>query len=106
MITRLSVNRRPPRIVLLVWFGLLTLLALTVFAAYLPLAAFNTVVALGIAATKAALVAAIFMELRERNSLRLAFAIAGLFWLGILLWLALSDYVTRPNFPPTRALFG
>jgi cytochrome c oxidase subunit 4 len=106
MITRLSVNRSPPRIVVFVWLGLLALLALTVFAAYLPLGTFNTVVALAIAATKAALVAAIFMELRERNSLRLAFAIAGLFWLGILLWLALSDYVTRPNFPPTRALFG
>jgi cytochrome c oxidase subunit 4 len=72
MITRLSVNRSPPRIVVFVWLGLLALLALTVFAAYLPLGTFNTVVALAIAATKAALVAAIFMELRERNSLRLA----------------------------------
>ena len=106
MIPRLAVNRRPPRIIVFAWLGLLALLTLTVFAAYLPLGTFNTVVALAIAATKAALVAAIFMELRERNSLTLAFAIAGLFWLGIMLWLALSDYVTRPNFPPTRALFG
>jgi hypothetical protein len=40
------------------------------------------------------------MELRERNPLRLTFAAAGFFWLGIMLWLALADYVTRPNFPP------
>ena len=106
MITRLPVNRRPSPMIVYAWLGLLTLLTLTVFAAYLPLGTFNTVIALAIAATKAALVAAIFMELRERNSLTLAFAIAGFFWLGIMLWLALSDYVTRPNFPPTRALFG
>jgi cytochrome c oxidase subunit 4 len=106
MITRLTVNRRPPRIIVFSWLGLLALLTLTVSAAYLPLGALNTIIALGIAATKAALVAAIFMELRERNSLTLAFAIAGFFWLGIMLWLALSDYMTRPNFPPTRSLFG
>lgn len=106
MITRLSVNCRPPRIIVLAWLGLLTLLALTVVAAYLPLGAFNTIVALAIATTKAAAVAAIFMELRERNPLTLAFAIAGFFWLGIMLWLAFSDYLTRPNFPPTRALLG
>ena len=103
---RLSANRRPPRMVVFAWLGLLALLTVTVFAAYLPLGALNTIVALAIAATKAALVAAIFMELRERNPLTLAFAIAGFFWLGIMLWLAFSDYVTRPNFPPARSLFG
>ena len=106
MIFRLSVNRRPPRIVMLAWLGLLALLTLTVFAAYLPLGAVNTVVALAIAATKAALVAAVFMELRDRNALMLTFAIAGFFWLGIMLWLAFSDYVTRPNFPPGLLPFG
>jgi cytochrome c oxidase subunit IV len=103
---RLSANRRPPRILVFAWVGLLALLTLTVFAAYLPLGAVNTVVALAIAATKAALVAAIFMELRERNSLMLTFAIAGFFWLSIMLWLAFSDYLTRPNFPPGRLPFG
>ena len=103
---RLSATRRPPRMVVFAWLGLLALLTVTVFAAYLPLGTLNTIVALAIAATKAALVAAIFMELRERDSLTLAFAIAGFFWLGIMLWLAFSDYVTRPNFPPARSLFG
>lgn len=98
--------QRPPRILLLSWIGLLALLALTVSAAYLPLGATNTVVALTIACAKSAIVAAVFMELRERNSLEITFAGAGFFWLAILLWLALADYVTRPNFPAAPPLLG
>ncbi|MGB7256958.1 MAG: cytochrome C oxidase subunit IV family protein [Pseudolabrys sp.] len=92
---------RPPRILLLSWGGLLALLTLTVFGAYQPLGAFNTGLALTIALCKALIVLAIFMELRERNALTIAFAGAGFFWLAIMLWLALSDFVTRPNFPPS-----
>lgn len=92
--------RRPPRGLVLSWLALLALLGATVFIAYLPLGLANTVIAMTIAALKGAIVAAVFMELRERNSLTLTFAAAGFFWLGIMLWLALTDYVTRPNFPP------
>ena len=77
------------------WLGLLGLLALTVTMAYMPLGAANAVVAIGIGIIKAALVAAIFMELRHRDALILLFAGAGLFWLGILLWLGLMDFLTR-----------
>jgi len=90
----------PPRILLFSWLALLALLASTVIIAYAPLGVANTVVAIGIALTKSAFVAAIFMELRARSALMLVFAAAGFFWLGIMLWLALTDYVTRPNFPP------
>lgn len=93
-------NRYPPRILLLSWAGLMTLLALTVAGAYQPFGTLNTVLALSIATTKALIVAAIFMELRERNALTIAFAGAGFFWLAIMLWLALADFLTRPNFPP------
>jgi len=93
-------NWRPPRILLLSWAGLLTLLALTIFGAYQPLGSFNTGLALTIALAKALIVLAIFMELRQRNALTIAFAGAGFFWLAIMLWLALADFVTRPNFPP------
>lgn len=93
-------TRRPPRILVASWLGLLAFLALTVTAAYLPLGAANTVVAMMIAAAKATIVATIFMELRERHPLTIPFAGTGFFWLGIMLWLALADYVTRPNFPP------
>jgi cytochrome c oxidase subunit 4 len=92
--------RRPPRILVVSWLGLLALLSVTVFAAYLPLGMANTVVAIVIATVKGAIVAAIFMELRESERLTLAFAGAGFFWLAIMLWLAFADYATRPNFPP------
>jgi cytochrome c oxidase subunit 4 len=94
----------PPRILLLSWAGLLGLLALTIFGAYQPLGAFNTGLALTIATGKALIVVAIFMELRERNALTIAFASAGFFWLAIMLWLALADFVTRPNFPGSPPL--
>ena len=94
-------NRKlPPRPLVLAWLGLLALLALTVTLAYQPLGSFNAPVALAIAASKALLVAAIFMELSERRALTIAFAGAGFFWFGIMVWLVFSDYVTRPNFPP------
>jgi len=90
----------PPRALVLSWLGLMLLLALTVTVAYLPLGSANTVIALAIAAIKALLIAAIFMELRERSGMMIAFAAAGFFWLAIMLWLAFADYVTRPDFPP------
>ena len=94
----------PPRILLLSWAGLLALLALTVFGAYTPLGVVNTPLALAIAVGKALIVVIIFMELRERNALTVAFASAGFFWLGIMLWLALADFMTRPNFPPVTTV--
>lgn len=68
--------------------------------AYQKLGSFNTPIALAIATAKALVVAAVFMELRERRPLIIAFACAGLFWLGILFWLAAADFATRPEFPP------
>jgi cytochrome c oxidase subunit IV len=88
----------PPRILLLAWLSLLTLLGATVLGAYQPLGAFNIGLALAIALGKALIVAAIFMELRDSNGIRLVAASAGFFWLAIMLWLALADYVTRPKF--------
>jgi cytochrome c oxidase subunit 4 len=86
----------PPRFFLVAWIGLLALLVITVFCAYQPLGILNTVIALVIACAKATIVLAIFMELRERNALTVAFAGAGFFWLAIMLWLTMADYATRP----------
>lgn len=86
---------RPPFSLVASWLGLLALLALTVTLAYIPLGAFNAVVALGIGATKAAIVAAIFMELWHRGARTMVFATAGLFWLATLLWLGSMDFLTR-----------
>jgi cytochrome c oxidase subunit 4 len=90
----------PPAALIWSWAGLLALLGLTVTLAYQPLGSFNTAAALAIAAVKVLIIAAVFMELRERRPLVLAFAAAGLFWLAIMLWLGSTDFLTRPEFPP------
>jgi cytochrome c oxidase subunit 4 len=75
--------------------ALLGLLVLTLAAAALNLGPFNTPVAMLISAVKAAIIALFFMHLRHANGLIRLFAAAGVFWLGIMLALALSDYLTR-----------
>lgn len=90
--------RSPPRTLLLSWLALLALLAVTVFVSYQPLGFLNTGIALAIALGKALIVAAIFMELQRGNRMKLVFAGAGFFWLAIMLWLTLADYITRPVF--------
>ena len=96
----------PPSILVWALLGLLALLGLTIALAYQRMGAFNTPIALAIATTKALVVAAIFMELRERRPLIIAFASAGFFWLAILMWLAAADFMTRPDFPPRPPLFS
>ena len=86
---------RPPLPLVAAWLALLALLALRVTLAYMPLGAFNAIVALTTCAIKASIVAAVFMELRNRGPRTFVFAGAGLFWLAILLWLGLMDFLTR-----------
>ncbi len=75
--------------------ALLGLLGLTITAAYVNLGPFNTVVAMSISVAKGALIVLFFMHLRYSKPLMWVFAGAGLFWLGIMFTLALSDYLTR-----------
>ncbi len=63
--------------------------------AYFDLGSFNTVAALGIAAFKAVLVTLFFMHARDSPRLTWAVIIGGVFWLGILLALTMSDYLSR-----------
>lgn len=77
------------------WLALLLLLAITTGAAFLPLGRLNILVALAIAAAKAVLVLIQFMELGRSSGLVRAFAVAGFFWLTILLALTSADYLTR-----------
>ena len=83
-----------PRLVL-VYLVLLALLALTAVATLLPPGSWSTPIALGIAGTKAALIFIFFMRLRERSGLIRIFALAGFFWLAILVGLTFVDYFTR-----------
>jgi cytochrome c oxidase subunit 4 len=68
---------------------------LTWQVAYFDLGPFNTVAALGIAIFKATLVVLFFMHVKDGTRLTWAVILGSVFWLGILLALTLSDYLTR-----------
>jgi cytochrome c oxidase subunit 4 len=83
-----------------VWLALLLLLAATVGVGCLPLsAALGTALSLSIAAVKAALVLLFFMHVKAAKSLTRVFVGGGLFWLGILFSLTLTDYLSRGWLP-------
>ena len=78
-----------------VFFVLLACTYLTWQVAFYDLGPLNTIAALGIAIFKATLVVLFFMHARSSSRLTWIVIIAGLFWLGILLTLTASDYLTR-----------
>ncbi len=82
-----------------VFTALMALTALTVWAAFQHLGIWNTPLALGIAVTKAALVALIFMHLRYSPRLTAFVVGASVLWLAFLVVITLSDYLTRPWLP-------
>jgi len=75
--------------------ALLFLTAATCAISFIDMGKLNAVVALVIAFVKASLVALIFMHLRYSRRLMRIVALAGLFWLGILISLTMGDYLTR-----------
>jgi len=78
-------------------FGILMLgTYLTVQIAFFDLGPLNTIAALTIAVLKATLVVLFFMHVRYSTRLTWAVVLGSIFWLGILLTLTLSDYLTRP----------
>ena len=85
----------PVRTYVTVFIALLILTGATTYVATFDFGNFNAVAALTIAVIKASLVALFFMHLRYSGKLIWVMAGAGIFWLGIMLTLSLSDYVTR-----------
>ena len=78
-------------------FGILMLCTyLTVQIAFFDLGRLNIVAALVIAVFKATLVILFFMHVKYSTRLTRAVVIGSVFWLGILLVLTFSDYLTRP----------
>lgn len=69
--------------------------AITVAVAFVDLGAFNAVVALAIACTKATLVVLYFMHVKYSTKLTWAVVGSSVFWLLILLALTFNDYLTR-----------
>jgi cytochrome c oxidase subunit IV len=80
----------------MIWIALLIGTVLTVFAAHINLGHFNAAVALTIATAKALLVVLFFMHLKGSSEKLLKLVvISTVFFLFILLALAMSDYGTR-----------
>jgi cytochrome c oxidase subunit 4 len=78
-----------------IFAALMALTAITVAIAYIDLGPLNTVAALVIACVKAMMVVLYFMHLKYSTRLIKLTVVAGLYWMGILLVLTLSDYLTR-----------
>jgi caa(3)-type oxidase subunit IV len=78
---------------------LLMLAGVNIGLAQFNLGGFNTVIALGIAAIEVAIMGAVFMRLHASPAITRLVAVAGLFWLGILLSGTLDDVLTRGWLP-------
>jgi cytochrome c oxidase subunit 4 len=79
----------------MVFAGLIALTLLTVSVSFVELGAWHTTVGVLIGAVKATLVVLFFMHLLHSSRSAWLAILAGLFWLGILMTLTLSDYLTR-----------
>ena len=91
----MSVHVVPTRVYYLIFGILMTCTALTVGIAFIDLGPLNVVAALTIAVFKATLVVLFFMHVKYSTRLTWAVVAGSLFWLGILLALTMSDYLTR-----------
>jgi cytochrome c oxidase subunit 4 len=90
------IHRIVPTRVYYTIFGILMLCTyLTVRIAFMDLGPLNIVAALGIAVFKATLVVLFFMHAKYSTKLTWAVVLGIIFWLGILLTLTMSDYLTR-----------
>ena len=85
----------PTRVYYTIFAILLFCTYLTVQIAFLDLGAMNTVAALAIATFKATIVVLFFMHVKYSTRLTWAVVLGSVFWLGILLTLTLTDYMTR-----------
>ncbi len=85
----------PVRTNIVVFAALLTLLLVTIGAAYLPLGRWHLPLALAFATAKAVLIGLFFMHVLYRNRVTWIFASASLVWLGLLIALTLGDYLSR-----------
>jgi|SRR3954469_19589341 cytochrome c oxidase subunit IV len=85
----------PKRVYYTIFAILLLCTYLTVQIAFFDLGPLNTVAALGIATFKATIVVLFFMHVKYSSRLTWAVVLGSIFWLGIMLALTLSDYLTR-----------
>jgi cytochrome c oxidase subunit 4 len=84
-----------PRVHFTIYGILIACTYLSVQIAFLDLGSLNTIAALTIAVFKAVLVVLFFMHVRHSTPLTRAVVVGSVFWLGILLTLTMTDYLTR-----------
>ena len=86
----------PKKTYITIWACLMVLTVVTAAVSKVDLKEASAAVALIIATTKALLVALFFMGVKYiSQKMTVVVIIAGLFWLGILLALSMTDYATR-----------
>ena len=96
----MSEHSTSPLVYFLTFGALMVLTVLTVWVATIDMGRANDVVAMAIAVTKALLVLWFFMHLRYSTRVTVLTAVAGFFWLAILIFLTLNDYATRETLFP------
>ena len=85
----------PKKVYYAIFAILMVCTALTVWIAFIDLGPLNTVVALTIAVFKATLVILFFMHVKYSTRLTWVVVAGSFFWLGIMLVITMSDYLTR-----------
>ena len=86
----------PKKTYIAVWITLLILTVVTAAVSKVDLGHGSAAVALIIATTKALLVVLFFMGVKYvSQKMTVVVIVSGLFWLGILLALSMTDYATR-----------
>jgi len=92
-----------PTIYFAIFGALMICTVLTVVAAEIDLNQYfgglNIIVALTIAVFKASLVVLFFMHVYWSTKLNKIVVVSGIAWLGLLLWLTVSDFATRGWLP-------
>ncbi len=92
----------PRKTYYMVFALLMALTASTVGIALIDLGPFNTIAALLIAGIKATLVIMFFMHVRYSRKIIPLVLLGGLMWLGILIGLTLTDFLSRTWLPTYR----
>lgn len=85
----------PVSMYLTIFGALLVLMVLTIAVWFVHLGGFGTIIAMGIALTKAVLVVLFFMHVKDASRLTWIFAGAAFVWLMILFAFTFNDYWTR-----------
>lgn len=91
-----------PTVYFKVFGGLAILMFLTVVMAFINLGDLNPTIAVGIAILKALLIVLFFMNVKYSSRLTMVFVCCGFFWLLILFFMLMPDYISRGWLSPAQ----